>query len=263
MNTKSILAPLSLAASLAFAVPANAQDFDAGWAALKAGDYETARDQLEPLSLTGDDRAMLGIAYLYLNGFAVTENYTTAFRLFRDAADLGNADAMYAIATGFYVGEWLEQDFELASEWYKKVEATMEHGNGSGLTTVEGLRQAAEMMTILEAGANRGNVTDQIMLAKRYTDDPLLINLDKSIRWFRAAAEQDDVDAQITLAEMSQLGQGGIPSSVEAHFWFSVAATRNADDAARRRDQVAESLTAETIANNQARLEEWLVRHPR
>ena len=125
------------------------------------------------------------------------------------------------------------------------------------------MRQAAETLAVLEAGANRGNVTDQIALANRYAEDPILINLDKSIRWFRAAAEQDDVDAQMTLAEMSQLGQGGIPSSVEAHFWFSVAATRNAEDAARRRDQVAEALTAETIADNQARLEEWLGRHPR
>ncbi len=261
MTIKSNFSFLSLAAALAFTVPANAQDFDAGWTALRAGDYETARTQLEPLALAGDDRAMVGMAYLYLNGFGVTENYTIAFRIFRDAADLGNADAMYAIATGFYIGEWLEQDFELASEWYKKVEATME--DGPGKTSIEGLRQAAETLAVLEAGANRGNVTDQIALANRYAEDPILINLDKSIRWFRAAAEQDDVDAQMTLAEMSQLGQGGIPSSVEAHFWFSVAATRNAEDAARRRDQVAEALTAETIADNQARLEEWLGRHPR
>ena len=70
--------------------PSTAQDFDAGWAALRAGDYETALSHLEPLALAGDDRAMVGMGYLYLNGFAVAENYTIAFRIFRDAADLGN-----------------------------------------------------------------------------------------------------------------------------------------------------------------------------
>ena len=45
--------------------PSTAQDFDAGWAALRAGDYETALSHLEPLALVGDDRAMVGMGYLY------------------------------------------------------------------------------------------------------------------------------------------------------------------------------------------------------
>ena len=126
MTIKSNFSFLSLAAALAMAVPANAQDFDAGWAALQAGDYETALGHLEPLALAGDDRAMVGMGYLYLNGFGVTENYSIAFRIFRDAADLENTDAIYAIANGYYFGEWLEQDFKQAHEWYRRVEAMLE-----------------------------------------------------------------------------------------------------------------------------------------
>lgn len=261
MTIKSNFSFLSLAAALAMAVPANAQDFDAGWAALQAGDYETALGHLEPLALAGDDRAMVGMGYLYLNGFGVTENYSIAFRIFRDAADLENTDAIYAIANGYYFGEWLEQDFKQAHEWYRRVEAMLE--DGPVKVAVEGLRQSAEALAKITAGANNGDVTDQVALATRYADDPALKNLEKSARWFRAAAEQDDVDAQMRLADMNQLGQGGSPSAIEAHFWFSVAATRGAEDAARRRDGVAKALTAESLAENQARLEEWLRRHPR
>ena len=258
---RAFFVSLFVAATVFVTPPSTAQDFDAGWAALRAGDYETALSHLEPLALAGDDRAMVGMGYLYLNGFAVAENYTIAFRIFRDAADLGNTDAMYTIANGFYFGEWLEQDFEVAHQWYRRVEAALE--DGPIKRTVEGLRQSADALAQIEAGANGGNVSDQVALANRYTHDPFLKNLEKSARWFRAAAEQDDVDSQMRLAEMNQLGQGGAPSSTEAHFWYSVAATRGADDASRLRDLVAEALTADSLADNQARLQAWLARHPR
>ena len=87
---RAFFVSLFVAATVFVTPPSTAQDFDAGWAALRAGDYETALSHLEPLALAGDDRAMVGMGYLYLNGFAVAENYTIAFRIFRDAADLGN-----------------------------------------------------------------------------------------------------------------------------------------------------------------------------
>ena len=87
---RAFFVSLFVAATVFVTPPSTAQDFDAGWAALRAGDYETALSHLEPLALAGDDHAMVGMGYLYLNGFAVAENYTIAFRIFRDAADLGN-----------------------------------------------------------------------------------------------------------------------------------------------------------------------------
>ena len=71
---RAFFVSLFVAATVFVTPPSTAQDFDAGWAALRAGDYETALSHLEPLALAGDDRAMVGMGYLYLNGFAVAES---------------------------------------------------------------------------------------------------------------------------------------------------------------------------------------------
>lgn len=254
--------PLSFVAALGLSAPhvVSAQDFEQGWAALQAGDYETAVGHLEPLALQGDDRAMVGMGYMYLNGFAVSESYSVAFKLFSDAADFGNTDAMYSLANGYYMGQWLEQDFDLAVHWYREVEMVMD--DGPVRTGVEALRHSAEAMSLLEAGAVNGVVSDQIALAERYAEDGLVQNLEKSVRWFRAAAEQNDLDSQLRVAGMYQSGQGGVPDSREAHFWYSIALARGAGEAARPRDVLAGTLTAEALESNAGRVAAWLARHP-
>jgi len=248
------------ATALNYSAPVSAQDFKQGWAALQGGDYETALGHLEPLALQGDDRAMVGMAYLYMNGFAVSESYRVAFKLFSDAAELGNKDAMYSLANGYYMGEWLEQDFDLAVHWYREVEMVMD--DGPVRTGVEALRQSAEAMALLEDGAVNGIISDQIALAKRYAEDGFVQNLEKSMRWFRAAAEQDDLDSQLQVAGMYQSGQGGVPDSREAHFWYSIALARGAAEATRPREVLAGTLTAEALESNAERAAAWLDRHP-
>ena len=257
-----ILITLSVAAAIGGFAPASglAQDFDLGWAALQGGDYETALGHLEPLALQGNDRAMVGLGYLYLNGFAVSESYAVAFRLFSDAADLGNLDAMYSLANGYYMGEWLEQDFDLAVQWYREVEQQME--DGPVRTGVEALRHSAEAMSRLEAGAINGSLADQVALANRYAEQGALQNFEKAVRWYRGAAEQDDLESQLRVAAMYQSGQGGVPDSREAHFWFSIALVRGADEAIRPLEILAATLTAEALEANSGRAAAWLARHP-
>jgi len=259
---KHFLSSVVVAAALSVSAPhvVSAQDFELGWAALQAGNYETALGHLEPLALQGNDRAMVGMGYLYLNGFAVSESYTVAFKLFSDAADLGNTDAMYSLANGFYMGNWLGQDFDLAIQWYRAIEMVMD--DGPVRTGVEALRQSAEAMSLLEAGAINGVVSDQIALAERYAEDGLVQNLEKAVGWFRAAAEQDDLDSQLRVGEMYQSGQGGVPDSREAHFWYSIALARGAEEAARPLDVLAGTLTAEALESNAGRVAAWLASHP-
>ena len=257
---KPFIYSIVAAAALGLSTPGSAQDFDLGWAALQGGDYQTALGHLEPLALQGNDRAMVGMGYLYLNGFGVPESYVVAFKLFSDAADLGNTDAMYSLANGFYMGEWLEQDFELAVHWYRQLEMVMD--DGPVRTGVEALRHSAEAMSLLEAGALNGVISDQINLAERYAETTVVQNLEKAVGWFRAAAEQDDLQSQLRVAEMYQSGQGGVPDSREAHFWVSIALARGAEEAARPREILAGTLTAEALESNAGRVTAWLARHP-
>jgi TPR repeat protein len=257
---KPFIYSIVAAAALGLSTPGFTQDFELGWAALQGGDYPTALGHLEPLASQGDDRAMVGMGYLYLNGFAVSESYMVAFKLFSDAADLGNSDAMYSLANGYYMGEWLDQDFELAVHWYRQLELVME--DGPVRTGVEALRQSAEAMSLLEGGAVNGVISDQIDLAERYAENTVVQNFEKSVRWFRAAAEQDDLQSQLRVAEMYQSGQGGTPDSREAHFWYSIALARGAEEAARPREILAGTLTAEALESNAGRVTAWLARHP-
>ena len=80
--------------------------------------------------------------------------------------------------------------------------------------------------------------------------------------WYRRAAEQGDVDAQVSLGMVYADGIGVPQDYVEAHKWFNLAAPRSkfADinkDIRERRDALALLMTAAQIAEAQKLAREW------
>jgi TPR repeat protein len=76
-------------------------------------------------------------------------------------------------------------------------------------TGVEALRQSAEAMSLLEAGAINGNIADQIALAARYAEEGTLQNFEKAVGWYRGAAEQDDLESQLRVARCTGQAKAG------------------------------------------------------
>lgn len=79
-----------------YAVPA-AADFDEGLAAYSQGDFATARAAFEPLAKL-DPRALFYLGRIYFQGEGVTVDKVRGEALFEQAAALGEAAAMSALA---------------------------------------------------------------------------------------------------------------------------------------------------------------------
>jgi TPR repeat protein len=90
-------------------------------------------------------------------------------------------------------------------------------------------------------------------------------NLDEALLWYRRAAEQGDVDAEIVLALAYAKGIGVAPSEVEAYKWYDVAASLAKyadvkDDVTKRRDELARAMPPPQIEEAKKLAAEWKAR---
>ena len=79
----------------------------------------------------------------------------------------------------------------------------------------------------------------------------------EAVKWYRKAADQGYADAQFNLGFMYKEGLGVQQDYVQAHMWFSLAATTGDRGAAESRDNVANLMTPPQIAEAQKLAREW------
>ena len=78
---------------LALAVPATAQDIEAGTEAYQRGDYAAALRELRPLAEQGDAKAEFFLGSMILEGKGVRPDWIEAVRWCRKAAMQGHAES--------------------------------------------------------------------------------------------------------------------------------------------------------------------------
>jgi TPR repeat protein len=90
--------------------------------ALATGDYARARELLEPLAQDDKyrDRALTRLGWMYEAGMGVEADLARAAEYFTQAAELGNAEAMYAIAVMYLTGSGKPQDTARGEAWLQK-----------------------------------------------------------------------------------------------------------------------------------------------
>ena len=81
------------------------------------------------------------------------------------------------------------------------------------------------------------------------------------------AADPENAAAQFNLGVKYATGQGVPQDYVQAHMWFNLAASRSTgemrEDAVERRDQIANEMTPDQLADAQRLAREWDAAHPR
>jgi TPR repeat protein len=87
-------------------------------------------------------------------------------------------------------------------------------------------------------------------------------NLDEALVWYRRAAEQGDVDAEIVLALAYAKGIGVAPSEVEAYKWYDIAASLAKyadvrDDVIKRRAELARAMPPSQVEEAKKLAAEW------
>ena len=80
----------------------------------------------------------------------------------------------------------------------------------------------------------------------------------EAFKWYSLAAEQGVTAAQIGVAKMYFGGFGADQDNVQAHKWFSIASELGDYNAASKRDNLAEKMSADEIAEAGILADTWL-----
>jgi len=125
-------------------------------------------------------------------------------------------------------------------------------------------KQAAEWY---RKAADQGNIVAQIHLADLYRDGRgVARDMAQAVVWYRKAADLGDSGAQGTLGLLYSVGMGVERDDVEAYYWLCLAAAVKGPNQAKyltNRQSVGEHITTDQQAAVQDRVAAWQAAHPR
>ena len=171
----------------------------------------------------------------------------------RNAAEGGDARALYEIGMRYTDGRGVASDYAEAAKWYAlsaergfaPAQYRLGNFNEKGLGMP---RDAAKATKLYEQAAVQGNASAMHNLAVLYAMGPEgQVNNDDAAKWFFKAAELGIKDSQYNLGILTAKGLGRTQSLEESYKWFALAAEAGDVDAAEKRDQVAKSLKPEQL----------------
>lgn len=178
-------------------------------------------------ALDGDARAVYELASRAADGPAASRDPKLALRLFERAAVAGLAPAQFRLGNMFEKGIGTARDLSLARVWYTRA---AERGNA----------KAMHNLAVLHAEGASGKP-----------------DYATATEWFRRAADLGVRDSQYNLAVLLGRGLGAPTDLAQSYLWFAVAASQGDDDAGRKRDEVAQRLSATDLAAAKAEAAGW------
>jgi uncharacterized protein len=154
-------------------------------------------------------------------------DYATALRLYRKAADQGQAAAQYSLGVLYANGQGVPQNYTEAVNWYRKA-------------------------------ADQGQAAAQYNLGVLYANGQgVPQNYTEAMNWFRKAADQGQAEAQHNLGLMYANGQGVPQDYVLGYMWFNLAAAQGYKDAVGSLAWLEARMTPAQIAEAQRLAQEW------
>jgi len=139
----------------------------------------------------------------------------------------GEAEAQNQLGIHYSEGQGLPQNYQEAKYWFKKAADQGHAGAQVNLGTLYSLGQGAPF------------------------SDPM------ALFWFQKAADQRNALAFAKLGMMYERGRGVSQNLVEAHMWYNLSAAYGEKRAAESRNTLAKHMTAEQLAEAEARAKKW------
>jgi localization factor PodJL len=188
---------------------------------------------LQPASLVeavkkADPLAYFELGSRYTDGRGgIKIDLTAAAKWYQLAADKGFAPAEYRLASFLEKGTGVPRDIDKAKNLY------------------------------LDA-AQKGNASAMHNLAVLYaTGAAGTPDFNQAAQWFEQAANLNVRDSQFNLAILYARGSGVKQDLTESYKWFGVAAKQGDQDAAQKRDEVANAMSASQLKDAKAKLDLW------
>lgn len=150
----------------------------------------------------GSPLAMNNLGTMYLGAECdLKYEFQEAFRLFKQAANLGNIEAQANLGNLYYMGYGVEVDFYKAYYWYDK-------------------------------SANLGNAKAQCGLGSMYEEGEVVNkNIDSAIFWYKKSALQNNAKAQFNLGLLYCEGKKVYVDFKEAVYYFEKSSINGNVDA--------------------------------
>ncbi|CTQ55819.1 Polar organelle development protein [Roseibium album] len=187
---------------------------------------------LRSAAASGNPAAEFLIGVKFTEGNGVAADLAKAAVWYQKAADKGLAPAQYRLASLYEKGRGVEKDLPKAKAWYGKA---AEAGNA----------KAMHNLAVLFAEGG-GDQPDYAAAAK----------------WFEAAANYGVKDSLFNLGILYAGGIGVDKDLVASYKWFAIAADQGDPEAAKRRDDVANMMDQETLANSRLAVESFKLKTP-
>jgi len=187
---------------------------------------------LRSAAASGNAAAEFLVGVKYTEGDGVPSDLAEAAKWYQKAADQGLAPAQYRLASLYEKGRGVEKDLQKARAWYLKA---AEAGNA----------KAMHNLAVLYAEGADG------------TPD-----FTKAARWFESAALYGIKDSLFNLGILYARGLGVEKDLTESYKWFAIAAEQGDQDAAKKRDGVANSLDQAGLAKARLAVESFKLETP-
>jgi localization factor PodJL len=183
--------------------------------------------KLRAAAIAGDAAAEFEIANRFADGRGVPQSDGEAVRWLELAAKQGLAPAQFRLGAFYEKGIAVKRDLAVARDLYA-------------------------------AAAAKGNAKAMHNLAVLYAEG---INGPADYRaaaqWFHKAADRGITDSQYNLAILYARGIGVEQNYAESYKWFALAAGKGDGDAAKKRDEVAAHLDAQTLEAAKLAVQKW------
>ncbi|MDR7225316.1 peptidoglycan-binding protein [Aminobacter aminovorans] len=171
----------------------------------------------------------------------------------RQAANAGDAKALYEMGSRYAEARGANADMKAASQWYEKAAelgfAPAQYRIGNMYEKGNGVeRDAIKAKTWYQLAAAQGNASAMHNLAVLFAmgADGTVDN-DSANRWFTSAAELGVKDSQFNLGILAAKGVGMKQNLEESYKWLAIVARQGDKDAAAKRDEIAKALKPEQL----------------
>ncbi len=187
---------------------------------------------LRSAAASGNPAAEFLVGVKYTEGNGIPADLAEAAKWYQKAAAKGLAPAQYRLASLYEKGRGVEKDLEKAKSWYIKA---AEAGNP----------KAMHNLAVLYAEGAGGSP-----------------DFAKAAKWFEDAANYGVKDSLFNLGILYARGLGVQKDLAASYKWFAIAAEQGDRDAAKKRDDVANSMDQATLASARLAVENFKLKAP-
>jgi TPR repeat protein len=180
----------------------------------------------------GSDKGLTYLAIAYETGDGVPKDEAKAARLYRQASDVGDAQATLNLGAMYYEGRGVAKNYGEALVLFRKAASLGDaqamtnlgvmYGAGQGV-----VKDSAQSLRWLEQAAELGSSSALTFLAIRYEEgNGVVKNESEAARLYRKAADLGNDQAMLNLGKLFYEGQGVAKDYAQALRLFRQAAER-------------------------------------